>query len=114
VETEIKLVQILREDQYPHLSFAEICKKKFDRRPTVLRACFPELAKKISDRFRKRRAESAKVLRAGYLAQIREAARILREKGKPVTLKAIKGLLPVPAIMANQWAKTVARAEVQS
>lgn len=39
---------------------------------------------------------------------------ILRKKGESVTSKPIKGLLPVPAIMANHGATTAARAEVRS
>ncbi len=112
VDMEKQLRKILQEDKYPHLSFSKICQNKLDRRVSVVRGYFPDLAKAISARFRERRADSAKITRAGNIAHIKEAAAILRAKRKRVTLKSIKGLLPKPSIMANNWARTAARQEM--
>ena len=72
---ERQLTRIIRENLYVTMSFAEICEKKIRRGDVVVRECFPELSRTISQRFLRHQKLIAECRKQQYCVTLKTYAR---------------------------------------
>jgi hypothetical protein len=92
-----ELRRILDENLYPMMSFTEICRDKIGRRNMVVRQYYPDLARKISRRYREGRKLRWRQEKARFCAEIKETARFLHERGVIPNHKTLKAYVSKPS-----------------
>jgi hypothetical protein len=103
---EQQLRDIVDRNKYPLLPFAQICSEKLNRKPAVVRQIYPELARLIGSRFKKRRHLIAARKKAAYCAEIKETALELHKMGVIPNHKTLASFMDSPGRMRSEWAIT--------
>jgi len=85
-------------------SFDEICDKRLNRNPWVVRQYFPELAKAIAKRYLDNRKLMASIRQEQFCASIRAVSRFLHFRGTVPNHKTLAPYLDQPARLRCEWA----------
>src|SRR5690606_1337258 len=95
---------IVRENRFPLMSFTEICQRKLKRREVIVRELFPDLAKRISRRYRDTRKVMADIRQEQFCAGLKAAARALHSRGVVPNHKTLKPYVSPSTNIRCEWA----------
>jgi hypothetical protein len=103
-ELERTLTRIIQENLYVTMSFTEICEKKIRRGDIVVRECFPELCRTISQRYLRQRTLIAECRRQQYAVMIKTMARHLHAQGIVPNHKTLRQYVDPPTRLRCDYA----------